>query len=169
MNNRENRITRRGFTILELLIVISIMAIIATFATGAALKSIKNSRSKRADAMRQVLEMAIINYRAQENEWPFTLTDLEQDTSDANVYWAKAEKNKVVFKKLFASTRTVYLDASGLMTKIGGGRMPVKRALEKGFSDIPLGYIEPANSETFTFFNVKYLALTDTVKVLRPQ
>lgn len=168
MNNRENRITRRGFTILELLIVVSIIAIIATFATGAALKSVKNSRSKRADAMQQILEMAIVNYRAQENEWPFALTELEQDSSDANVYWAKAEKNKIVFKKMLASTRTVYLDASGLLTKVNGGRMTVKKALEKGYSDIPMGYIEPANSETFTFFNVKYLALTDTVKVQRP-
>jgi len=167
MNNREKKITRRGFTILELLMVISIMAVIATFATGAALKSIKNSRSKRADTMRQVLEMAIINYRAQENEWPFKIADLEQDKTDSNIYWAKGAKNAIVFRKLLTSTSTVYLDGSGLMTAVSG-RMTVKTARENGLSDIPIGYPDPDNPNTFKYYNVKYLALTDTVKVEKP-
>jgi len=167
MNNRDKRIMRRGFTILELLMVISIMAVIATFATGAALKSVKNSRSKRADSMRQVLEMAIVNYRAQENEWPFRIADLEQDKSDNNIYWAKGTKNAIVFKKLLTSKSTVYLDGSGLLTAIGG-RMTVKTARENGLSDIPIGYPDPDNPNTFKYYNVKYLALTDTVKVEKP-
>lgn len=167
MNNRENGITRRGFTILELLIVISIIAIIATFATGAALKSIKNSRVKRVDAMRQVLEMALVSYRAQENEWPFTLKDLNQDTGDNNIYWAKGNKNAVVFKKLLSSKSTIYFDYSGLMTAVSG-RMTVKQALEKGLTDIPIGYPDPDNPGTFKYYNVEYLVLTDTVKVVKP-
>ena len=47
MRNGSDR--RRGFTILELLVVISIMAIIATLATGAAIKAVKQSRNKRID------------------------------------------------------------------------------------------------------------------------
>lgn len=49
MKTSAKKITRRGFTIVELLVVISIMAIIATLATGAVLKSVRQSRIRRAD------------------------------------------------------------------------------------------------------------------------
>lgn len=161
---QKRTITRRGFTILELLIVISIMAMLATLATGAALKAIKQSRTKRISATITALEMALMNYRAQENKWPFDIGSLEK-TSDG-YYWAKGQNNAAVFRAMFTSS-TVYLDGSALMTNVKG-RMTVKQALEKGINNIPIGYPDPENPNVFKYFNVRYAPLTDSVKVLTP-
>lgn len=166
-----DRTTRRGFTILELLVVISIMAIIATLAVGAASKSIKQSRSKRIDAMITSLEIALQNYRAQNNEWPFSISDLAQDRKDPNLYWSHGVQNIEVFKKMYhgaaGPSRTVYLDASALFTVVNGKRMTLRAALELRRVDAPLGYPVPNDTSKFAFFCVRYAPLTDTVKVMR--
>ena len=165
-NGKNTTMTRRGFTILELLIVISIMAILATLATGAALKAIKISRTKRIDATITTLEMALMNYRAQENGWPFSLdaTGIEQEDG---YYWAKGKNNAVVFEKLFTS-KTVYLDSSALMTAVNG-RKSVKKTREDNpsLTAIPIGYPDADNPNTFKYFTVRYSPLTDTVKVMQ--
>ncbi len=156
---------RYGFTIIELLVVISIIAIIATFAIGAAMKSVRQSREKRVTATIQILQMALMSYRAQENKWPFDLSDLEHD-NNSDYYSAAGENNAVVFKKLLSSD-TKYLDGSGLYTAING-RMTVKKARENGLTSIPIGYPDPSNQDTFKYFTVKYYPLTDRVVVSKP-
>jgi len=164
MSIRKNTgITRHGFTILELLIVVSIMALLATLATGAALKAIGNGRKKRIEATIAVLEAGLSNYRARENKWPFTLDNKPE--SDG-YYWWREKNNAYVFKDMLSSS-TVYLDSSALLTAVQG-RMTVKQALEKGVSSVPIGYPDPDNPNTFKYFNVRYAPLTDTVKVLTP-
>lgn len=172
MNIQSNKLmTRRGFTLIELMMVISIMAVIATLATGAAVKSIKQSRSRRVDATIKVLEMALMNYRAQENEWPFTLGDLQHvfpKDGTGDYYSAEGEKNAVVFTKLLASKSPVYLDGSALLTAVKG-RMTVKKAIENGAGfSIPIGYPDPDSPATFKYFTVKYFTSTDRVTVSKP-
>ncbi|MBV5332608.1 prepilin-type N-terminal cleavage/methylation domain-containing protein, partial [bacterium] len=58
-NGKDRGMSRRGFTIIELLVVISIMAVLATLVTGAALKAIKQGRNKRIDATCKALEIAL--------------------------------------------------------------------------------------------------------------
>jgi len=164
MNTGKNTdLTRRGFTILELLIVISIMALLATLATGAALKAMANGRKKKVDAMITALETGLSNYRARENKWPFELNGkLEND----GCYWWRDKDNAYVFKDMLSSS-TVYLDSSALLTSVKG-RMSVRQALEKGVTSIPIGYPDPDNPNSFKYFNVRYAPLTDTVKVMKP-
>lgn len=159
----DNTVGRKwGFTILELLIVISIMALLATLAIGAAQKAKISARKKNIAATIQTLELAVGNYKANENRWPFDINSLQRD---GDYYWAKGQKNAVVFGNLLKSS-TRYLDGSGLMTNVKG-RMTVKQALEKGIIDIPIGYLDPINPNVFKYFDVRYAPLTQVVKVMQ--
>jgi prepilin-type N-terminal cleavage/methylation domain-containing protein len=163
---------RGGFTILELLVVVSIMAVIATLATGAAIKSVKSSRNRRVDAMARALEMALANYRAQENQWPFSRSDLQEDPRDKAILWAHGVDNVKVFQKMYhgsgGQSTTVYLDTSAFLTQIQGSglRVPLRTALDlKKHTEAPIGYPLPENPNIFYCYCVCYNTLTDTVKV----
>lgn len=163
--------TRRGFTILELLVVISIIAIIATMATGAAIKSIKQSRLRRIETMAKGLELALQNYRAQENAWPFDLADCVHNNQDRSRYWLHGVNNNKAFEKLFTGaagqSKTAYLDASAYLVVTQGRRMPLRTALNLRRTDCALGYPHPENTSRFCYYCVCYSPATDTVKVVR--
>ena len=170
MKHEQNcRTTRRGFTIVELLVVMSVMAVIATLAIGAAIKSVKQSRLQRINTMARTLEMALSSYRAQNNEWPFTVGDLTPDPRDKNIMWAHGQDNIKVFRKLYqgSGSSIVYLDASAFLTTVNGARMPLRKALSEHKLDAPLGYPQPDNMNRFCYYCVCYFPLTDTVKVYR--
>ncbi len=160
---------RGGFTLLELLAVISVMAIIATLAVGVASKSLVANRNKRVTASMRGLEIALQNYRAHEGKWPFSLASLTQDPDDANTFWAHGKNNVTVFQPLYhgaGPSRTVYLDGSALFTELNGSRRLIGKALANNPS-FSLGYPLPSNPNIFCYFCVEYKTLTDTVKVHR--
>jgi len=159
--------SKKGFTIMEMLVVVAVMAIIATLATGAVMKSLLTMREKKVKATISALQMAMQNYRAQQNEWPFALSDLDRVNNSQTLYEAVGEDNAVVFEGLFDSKNT-YVDPSAILTRVNGARMPVKDALEKGETRLPLGFPEPTDTRKFSFFTVRYNLTTDTVKITRP-
>jgi prepilin-type N-terminal cleavage/methylation domain-containing protein len=168
-----------GFTILELLVVVSIMAVIATLATGAALKSMVQSRNKRVDTTVRVLEMALANFRAQENRWPDAFSSSQGHMDGGESHWFHAKDNRLVFLDLYEGGKSgnmVYLDNSSLLASVDGARMTLQDALfgnkEKKISKqdparISLGYALPSNPDVFCCFCVEYKAITDSVKVHR--
>lgn len=174
----KNRIAqRRGFTIIELLVVVSIMAVIATLATGAAIKAVKHSREKRIDTMAKALEMALVNYRALYGKWPVEFDSYKNDgDTDASKITLKGDvKNAAVFKEILLAVKNnrALVDTSALMTTVKGQRMSVRDALEKNAgSDIAIGYPDPAPKDddpakfrTFKYYTVEYNVITDSVKV----
>ncbi|MFA7172821.1 MAG: type II secretion system protein [Kiritimatiellia bacterium] len=167
--NRKN--AKKGFTIVEMLVVVAVMAIIATLATGAVMKSMRTMRDKRADAMVSGLQMALNNYRAQQNKWPFDhAKDMKKVGNSQTLYRAEGENNAAVFTEMFKSTgssKSSYIDPSAMLTRVNGARMSVKKALEQGKTDLPLGYPAPENTSEFKFFTVEYNLETDSVKVKR--
>lgn len=156
---------KSGFTIVEMLLVVAVMAIIATLAIGAIVKSLKSARHKRINATVVVLEAALNNYRAQQNKWPFRLSEMKRDNRDQTLYWATGPENAVAFEKLLDADVTLLGDTSALLTKVNGHRISVKQALEENLSPIPIGYPNPDNTDDFRYFRVRYNSITDSVNV----
>jgi len=177
MKNR-NRL-RRGFTIIELLVVVSIMAVIATLATGAAIKSVKQNRNKRIDMMAKALEMSLVNYRALYGKWPVEFNDYKNDgdEGDEKIVLKGDVKNAAVFKEILNAVKQnrALLDTSALLTRVNGKQMSVKDALRAGSGkDIPIGYPDydpkpddPAQFKNFKYYTVEYYITTESVKVKR--
>lgn len=70
---------RRGFTIIELLMVVAVLAILMGIITTAVTASIRQSRGRRAEAMKQTLQNGIAAYRQLKDKWPGKLEDLAKD------------------------------------------------------------------------------------------
>ncbi len=61
---------RRGFTIVELMMVVGILAVLLTIVITAATGAIKQARINRADALVRTVQAGIMTYYAQYNQWP---------------------------------------------------------------------------------------------------
>lgn len=61
---------KKGFTIVELLMVVGIMAILLGIVTTAASESIKAARQRKADAVCTVVQAAFAAFYAQNDRWP---------------------------------------------------------------------------------------------------
>ena len=157
-----------GFTILELLVVIAIMAVVATLATGAVVKAVKQGRVRRVEATCRALEMALVNYRAQEGKWPFKLSELTQNNNSQDAYWAHGEDNKKVFKEVYhgpqSANKTAYLDASALLALYEGRRGQLRAILTKT-TDVPLIYPDTDDTSKTRYYCVEYNSTTDKISV----
>lgn len=156
---------RKGFTLVELMMVMVVMAIIATLATGAAMKSIKQSKEKRIDTTCVALKMALTNYRAAEQCWPVALEPVGDSTTVTF-----HENNARVFAPLLADRTKVYLDTSALLTKVPGyGVIPLRVAMDRKIAPTAcsLGYADPSNGNIFKYFKVTFNLSMDTASVGR--
>lgn len=165
---------RGGFTLIEMLMVISVMAILATLTTGSAIKLLQSSRNRRADTTARALDTALQNYRAAHNKWPFNLSDFEVKPNTGNnemFYRCKGDNNHRIFKELYPKRGGGggYVDTSSILVRVGGKRMSLRQALERGQRDAPIGYPDPKRPSTFHFFSVRYNSQTDEVKVYRDE
>jgi len=157
---------KKGFTLVELMMVMVVMAIIATLATGAAMKSIKQGKEQRINATSVVLQMALANYRTVEGHWPLAAG---QTTDTTNVVYSGTQ-NALVFAPLLKSTKREYVDASALLTKVSGlGVISLREALAQKIApeSCPIGYPDPEKSGSFNYFKVTINLDYDTVKVTR--
>jgi len=182
----------RGFSLIELLLVIAVMGILATLLIGGVLKATTSAHIKRVHAMCRSLEIALIGFKAQEGRWT---VELEPNTKDGKTlpilsandknydpqYMYKAtftgKNNKDVFDDLIpkkGSKTGQYLSAAEFLTKLDvGGVVSLREAIDgknrkgKALSGrpFPLGYADPYDRNKFRFFRVEFNLLTDSVKV----
>ena len=61
---------KKGFTIVELLMVLGIIIVLMGIVTTAASESIRSSRSQKADAVCKLVQAGMAAYYAQYDEWP---------------------------------------------------------------------------------------------------
>jgi len=64
---------KKGFTIVELLMVVGIIAALMGLVTSAASESIRGSRIRKAESVCKLVEAGFANYYAQYGKWPGTI------------------------------------------------------------------------------------------------
>jgi prepilin-type N-terminal cleavage/methylation domain-containing protein len=111
---------KKGFTIVELLMVIAVIAVLLGIVTAAATASIRQARGRRAAAMKQTLQAGIVSYRQLKDEWPGKLEDWAEQSHNGTLgYLSNGDYDKVVQEllKLSAgkSARNRVLDPIGLL------------------------------------------------------
>lgn len=97
---------RKGFTIVELLMVIAILAVLLGIVTTAATASIRQSRERQTKAMQNTLQSGIAAYKVRENgEWPGKLeTWAEQKNRGTLGYLSNGDYDTVMHELLRASS-----------------------------------------------------------------
>lgn len=101
---------KRGFTIVELLIVIAVILTLAGITVVAATGAISSARGKRCEAMRVMLEQGLATYYAQEGKWPDAI---EKTINGANESVIKFDDN---------ATDKIFQDLVGKAWGKGGGK-----------------------------------------------
>ena len=116
---------RRGFTIVELLVVIGIIGILLGIVTTAATSSVKNARVRRAEAMARAIQQAISAYYAQEGRWPGAMESKTGSMGDKSKYTftggeADNIMQEIVRNSVGNSASRPLIDASALFVADSG-------------------------------------------------
>ncbi len=178
---------KKGFTIVEMLMVIAVLAILMGIVTSAATTAIRQSRNRRADAMRAVIETGITAYRARMDEWPGVLDSWSKNGvpgSDKKAELSPTQYDDVLLTVVRASVGssavTPFIDPTGLFvanktsanSNKGFGR-DFKEAIKKGnnrnritLSNMAFGYASPKRGYFFRY-KISYNGDADTISVSR--
>lgn len=84
---------KKGFTIVELMMVCGIIAILMGIVTTAASTSIKSSRKQKADALCTLVQAGLSTYREQKGKWP---VDLPTSRSNNEGAGGRNDPDKIV-------------------------------------------------------------------------
>ena len=165
MKVRGVKMMKRGFTMLELLIVITVMAIVATLATGAAVSSIKQGRRKRIQVTVQALNTAVECYHSRQGAWPFSVRQLRH-LPDVDAATEKVKiSDKAILAPMYASLyQGGYLDGSGLLCVTdSGARKPLNKISRSSPEAFQICYVRVEDSSEIGFFKMTYNFITDSV------
>ena len=119
---------RRGFTIVELLMVIGIIAVLSTIVTTAASGAMKQARGRRADALVQMVQAGISTYHAQNDEWPDFNPSGKRgnvrlsngDTDPERYELTETEVDNMIRKVVRVSAKNPLIDVTGLFVARSG-------------------------------------------------
>ena len=110
---------KRGFTLVELLVVVGIISVLAGVTIVAVTGAVKSARASRAESMRVVLEQGIAAFYAQEGQWPKVIEQKAAGMNKTSYEFTPAEADKIfqeVVGKAFGKggRRSALLDVTGL-------------------------------------------------------
>ena len=90
---------KKGFTIIELMVVIALLAVLLGIITTAATASIHQARERRTQAIKQTLQNGIAAYRARKDEWNWA----EQQNKGTVGFLSNGDYDRVMQELLKAS------------------------------------------------------------------
>lgn len=132
---------KKGFTIVELLLVIGIIGILMGIITTAATSSMRSSRKQRADALCSLVQAGLATYHAQKGEWPVSLSGTRSnnegtnDSSDYDIVELTGSEVRQCVKALVDETKkgNPMMDISGLwVSRSPGEPQGTNNSGEKG-------------------------------------
>lgn len=121
---------KKGFTIVELLMVIGIIAVLMGIVTTAASESMKASRLRRAEALCSLVQSGLAVYYAQNDEWPISFKgkvgsnqEGANNNSDEDIYVLTGSEVRQCVKALVdeAKKGNPIIDVSGLWVSRSDG------------------------------------------------
>ena len=120
---------RKGFTIVELMLVIGIIAVLMGIITTAASSSVKSSRSRKADVLCTIVQTGLATYYEQKGSWPVSISttgnkaDYDNNSKDPDSIELSAEQVRTCVKKLVdeAKQNNPMMDISGLFVSRSQG------------------------------------------------
>lgn len=139
---------RRGFTIVELLIVLGVIVVLMGIVTTAASESIKAGRSRRADALCTLVQSGLAAYYAQFDEWPVDFkgkmrsnNEGANNNSDDDKYVLDSSDVRKCVKALVdeAKKGNPLMDISGLWVSRLPGESTREHAMGLSFMDAVRG------------------------------
>lgn len=175
---KATNLLKRGFTIIELMVVIAIIAVLATLITKAATGAIAQARNKRASVMAATVKSGIATYHRQKGEWPGAIENYAADgRSTTGDGLSGSEADSVIQAVVKESDKAnPLMDASGLFvakrsiannssSSFHGAGMDFGAARRQGLQlqNMAFGY-QKANGD-FARFKIKYDSTNDVVKV----
>lgn len=169
---------KRGFTIVELLMVIAVIAVLVTITASSVLGAMKRARVQKANVLCELVKQGFCTYYAQKGEWPWG--DRQANREDG-YYWLDANEVKTAVLELVkeAKKHNPMMDISGLYVSTQSGEpgnhhygmdfMTAVRGSKQHPDKIPasrLNYGYPEESHGyFRRFVIKYSPITDEVVV----
>ena len=120
---------KKGFTIVELLMVIGIIAVLMGIVTTAASESLKSSRKRRAEAVMALVQSGLAAYYAQNDEWPISFRGkvgnhkISGNDIDENQYDLESNEVRECVRKIVESAKegNPLIDVSGLWVSRSDG------------------------------------------------
>ena len=116
---------KKGFTLVELMMVVAILAVLLGIVTTAATASIRQSRERQAQAMKHTLQNGIATYKVRKDKWPGKLENwAKQQNRDTLGYLSNGDYDNVMHELLKASSgksaKSRVMDPVGLMVLASG-------------------------------------------------
>ena len=185
---------KKGFTIVELMMVVGIIVILMGVVTTAAAQSIRSARSRRADALFSLVKAGMNAYYARYDEWPGSIGNQiangsinpNGDQNHPDVYVLSGPEVRSCVKALVDETKngTPVMDISGLYVSRFPGELSgnsVKKASGMDFmaaihgtrtskkkmttSEMYFGYPDP-DTGNFVRFGIVYSVPPDQFSVM---
>lgn len=172
---------KRGFTIVEMLIVISVIGVLMGIVTTAARNSVRDARDRRRLTMATVLEQGMSTFYAKAGQWPQALEDIVRKgqfgTNDTDWYELSEDEVDKCFQeiaKCSTKTRNPVMDVTGLFVAPKSAKRGMdfnvarngrkKNDMRLSVDKMVFGYPEK-DSGKFIRYKMKYSIPGDTVKV----
>ena len=117
---------KKGFTLVELMMVVAILAVLLGIVTTAATASIRQSRERQAQAMKQTLKNGIAAYKVRRGKWPGKLEEwANQENQETLGYLSNPDYDNLIHELLRASSgksaKSRVMDPVGLAVMPTGG------------------------------------------------